>query len=234
MIYCQLYGAYIKLASPTLLGSLLWAIIEYGLWVLITPLLLITYSRLGSTHKLSFIGVWALSALCLTLYRSGIDVHHNASFISNFVKFAPTQLSAATFIVLGWAIVMRPNQVSAKNDEPPEDTMNTQELSSADVKTLTVQTGTLEIDLAINTIESISAAGNYMEVYDGNKAYIIRTTMKELEQILRPHRFFRIHRSHLVNQAAIKTVYKNQSVKLQSGQMLPATRRYLKLIDTNQ
>lgn len=52
-------------------------------------------------------------------------------------------------------------------------------------------------------IQWVDAAGDYMCIHAGNATHIMRITMKELEGMLNPSRFLRIHRSTLVNTEAI-------------------------------
>lgn len=48
-------------------------------------------------------------------------------------------------------------------------------------------------------IDWIEAAGNYVNLHLGKKAYLYRETMNHLEQQLDPRKFVRIHRSRIVN-----------------------------------
>ena len=48
-------------------------------------------------------------------------------------------------------------------------------------------------------VDWIEAAGNYVNLHLGKKAYLYRETMNNLEQQLDPRKFVRIHRSRIVN-----------------------------------
>jgi len=50
----------------------------------------------------------------------------------------------------------------------------------------------------IDQINYIEALGNYVKVNTGKKTYTALMPLKEIEQMLPPHRFFRIHRSFIV------------------------------------
>ncbi len=52
-------------------------------------------------------------------------------------------------------------------------------------------------------IQWVDAAGDYMCIHAGDSTHIMRITMKELEGMLNPATFLRIHRSTLVNTNAI-------------------------------
>ncbi|NNC77262.1 MAG: response regulator transcription factor [Woeseiaceae bacterium] len=51
----------------------------------------------------------------------------------------------------------------------------------------------------IGTIDWIDAAGDYMCVHANGETYVLRGTMKRLEEILDPGLFVRVHRSAIVN-----------------------------------
>jgi two-component system LytT family response regulator len=61
--------------------------------------------------------------------------------------------------------------------------------------------------IPVKDITWVDAAGDYMCVHctDG-ETYILRKTMKQLEQELDPRQFVRVHRSVLVNNNAVKKV----------------------------
>lgn len=57
--------------------------------------------------------------------------------------------------------------------------------------------------IPVDSIEWIDAAGDYMCIHAGGATHIMRGTMKQLESMLDPQRFIRIHRSTLVNIHAV-------------------------------
>ncbi|MEQ8802482.1 MAG: LytTR family DNA-binding domain-containing protein, partial [Haliea sp.] len=57
--------------------------------------------------------------------------------------------------------------------------------------------------IPVDRIEWIDAAGDYMCIHAGGATHIMRGTMKQLENMLDPQRFIRIHRSTLVNINAV-------------------------------
>ncbi len=64
---------------------------------------------------------------------------------------------------------------------------------------LAIKDGTEVTRVAINDIQWIDAAGDYMCVHALDETHIMRRTMKELEQELDPKKFVRAHRSAIVN-----------------------------------
>jgi two-component system, LytTR family, response regulator len=88
------------------------------------------------------------------------------------------------------------------------------------------QTG-LEI-IQIADIIYLEATSNYTYIYLANeKPLLASKTLKEFEDILPPHQFFRIHNASLVNMAAIKKYNKGEGgqVVLANGTLLDVARR---------
>ena len=94
-----------------------------------------------------------------------------------------------------------------------------------------IRTGSEIVRLDTNSIYSIEAAGDYMCFScRGGKTYIVRKTMKKLQDELNPQQFIRIHRSNMVNRDSIDTVTCDENgevvVKLNNDQILKVSRRY--------
>lgn len=53
--------------------------------------------------------------------------------------------------------------------------------------------------IRVADIHWVDAAGDYMCIHAGGQTHIMRITMKELEAMLNPARFLRIHRSTIIN-----------------------------------
>lgn len=84
--------------------------------------------------------------------------------------------------------------------------------------------------VAINAIEWVEAAGDYMCIYTGTETHILRRTMKELEQELNPRLFQRIHRSAIVNLDQVTKLCSRQNgeyhIVLNNGKELKVSRSY--------
>lgn len=64
---------------------------------------------------------------------------------------------------------------------------------------LAIKDGGQAVCVEMNSIDWIDAAGDYMCVHVAGKTYVIRGTMKRLEEVLDPKKFVRVHRSAIVN-----------------------------------
>lgn len=84
--------------------------------------------------------------------------------------------------------------------------------------------------VAINSIEWVDAAGDYMCIHACNETHILRRTMKELEDELNPARFQRIHRSAIVNLDQVEKLCSRQNgeyhLVLRNGKELKVSRSY--------
>ncbi|MBC9915596.1 LytR/AlgR family response regulator transcription factor [Chitinophaga varians] len=80
-------------------------------------------------------------------------------------------------------------------------------------------------------IRYIEAAGDYMKIYAGPQPYLTLLTMKELEQLLLPAGFVRIHRSFLVACSAIRVLGGNR-LTLTDGTVLPVSQSYRQQVMT--
>jgi DNA-binding LytR/AlgR family response regulator len=73
----------------------------------------------------------------------------------------------------------------------------------------------------VNEVDHFTAADKYTTVHIGAQAWLIRVSLKELEQQLDPQTFWRIHRACLVRVAAIREVRRDLMgrtwVELRSG-----------------
>ena len=87
---------------------------------------------------------------------------------------------------------------------------------------------TLRLDVA--SIDWIDAAGDYMCVHAGGRTHVLRATMKELEEMLDPQVFQRVHRSTIVNLARVRSLRPHLNgecfLKLESGQEVKLSRSY--------
>jgi two-component system LytT family response regulator len=79
----------------------------------------------------------------------------------------------------------------------------------------------------VEEIDYISASGPYAELHVGGQAHLIRERMQTLEERLDPGRFFRIHRSAIVQLDRVESLRRRNgevAVRLRSGEELPVAR----------
>lgn len=87
--------------------------------------------------------------------------------------------------------------------------------------------GTIEV-VPIQRIDYIEAQDDYVHVYAKGQKYIKQQTLTEIEQLLDPTRFLRIHRSYIINLESLQKVepYAKDSrvVILRDGTRVPVSR----------
>jgi two-component system LytT family response regulator len=79
-------------------------------------------------------------------------------------------------------------------------------------------------------IDWVEAASNYLKLHVGSETHLLRETMNNLEARLDPKRFWRIHRSTIVNVERIKELqplfHGDYAVMLCDGTQLTLSRTY--------
>ena len=97
-------------------------------------------------------------------------------------------------------------------------------------QTLVVNKGRTIVWLKASEVDWMQAARNYVDVHAGGQTYILRNTLSKMEKTLEGDRFIRIHRSYVVNKAAIEGINKNRDgsalVKMKDGSELPCGRAH--------
>ena len=95
---------------------------------------------------------------------------------------------------------------------------------------LPIRIGRDTLRLDVTTIDWIDAAGDYMCLHAGGATHVLRATMKELEAMLDPGVFQRVHRSTFVNLARVKSLRPHANgecfLKLASGQEIKLSRSF--------
>jgi two-component system LytT family response regulator len=62
------------------------------------------------------------------------------------------------------------------------------------------------VNVQVEAIEWIDAAGDYMCVHAEGDTHVLRGTMKQLEELLNPELFVRVHRSTIVNRKRVRSL----------------------------
>ena len=92
---------------------------------------------------------------------------------------------------------------------------------------LAIRSGDRTIFVAVEDVEWIEAAQNYVSVHAGEAAHLLHVPMNTIEASLDPEQFVRIHRSYLVNVRRVRQLWTlahgqyvlelGSGVRLQSG-----------------
>lgn len=229
IVHCQFYVSYVIQEKTALYDSFIWAIAKFGAWLIICPNLFRFCSRhknkpaRGAVAFLTALGV----AVTSSTYISGVFGLFSTPQAS-LVYFFPGQVSTSLFVVFVWYLFVRPgNGDDATQPETEEKDCKHSITPGANGSiTLNVSSGASECVVDSCDIEFCAAAGNYVEIHTVGQVYILRSTMKQLEEQLQPYGFVRVHRSYLINLQALKGRGQNQTLLLSSGRSVPCSRRY--------
>lgn len=104
----------------------------------------------------------------------------------------------------------------------------------APVRQILVREGERAFFLAVEDIERISAAGNYVEVQACGRVHVLREPLGSFIAQLDPAEFLRVHRSHVVRIGFIAELralfHGDYELVLRDGQTLTLSRRYKALL----
>ncbi|SEB00959.1 LytR/AlgR family response regulator transcription factor [Alkalimonas amylolytica] len=234
-LYCIMFNQIVLLNTESFLNALLWSLKQYVHWLLLTPLLfmvlpLVFQARLVRCAIL-------LIALAVALLSRVIPVLHTSSLSSwpaALIDALPEQAVVLTVVVLCWQLQQRFSSNERQADRPV--TSPGTPCQPKPEQTVLVTKGQGECLIRWSSVDFISAAGNYVELSSNQETYLLRATMKQLEQRLPAGDFIRIHRCHIVNLAAIDRIATqpagNGSVSLRGGTVLPLSKSYKPLLRT--
>ncbi len=97
-------------------------------------------------------------------------------------------------------------------------------------KRIAIRDGSTSNCVDVEAIDWIDAAGDYMCVHAGDDTFVLRGTMKHLEELLDPELFVRVHRSAIVNRHRVTSMrpHRNGEYFLQIGELteLKLSRKY--------
>jgi two-component system LytT family response regulator len=95
---------------------------------------------------------------------------------------------------------------------------------------LPIRNGRETVRVPVHTIEWVDAAGDYLCIHADGHTHILRATMREMENLLDPRLFQRVHRSTIVNLTRVKSLRAHMNgeyfLRLEGGQELKLSRTY--------
>ena len=95
---------------------------------------------------------------------------------------------------------------------------------------IAIRDGSATTNVRVDSIDWIDAAGDYMCVHVEDDTFVLRGTMKYLEEILDPDKFVRVHRSTIVNRDRVRSLRPHRNgeyfVTLENRRELKLSRSY--------
>lgn len=230
--YCLAYQYFVSSEKPDVLGCFAWILREWGMWMAITPVLFVALRRLRlnavsiKRQLVSYLRLAALGMGIALLARYGIDrITEMRGVAPILVIYFPRYLAAMLAILVVWHFAIRPRQQSR-----PASREENRQIKTEQPDVLLVSKGNDECLLPVSRIQCVCAAGNYVEIYSEGQVYLMRATMKQLEERLPASTFMRIHRSHIVRVDQIERIKTRPSgnghVHLHSGKVLKISKHY--------
>jgi two-component system LytT family response regulator len=103
-------------------------------------------------------------------------------------------------------------------------------MASAAPNWLPIRNGRETVRVPVEAIEWVDAAGDYLCIHASGHTHILRATMREMENLLDPRLFQRVHRSTIVNLTRVKSLRAHMNgeyfLRLEGGQELKLSRTY--------
>jgi two-component system LytT family response regulator len=93
---------------------------------------------------------------------------------------------------------------------------------------LVARVGDRDVIIPVEEIDLIAADDVYAVVHSGGRRYLLRTPLDELERMLSPERFLRVHRSFIVPVSRVAAVRRSAGgvlLELLDGVTVPVSRR---------
>ncbi len=226
--YCLMHQAIVSQVTPDLAGTVVLALREWGVWLISMP---IVFRALSARQDEP--GIWqscarvgsAVVPASLLVPLTVDAVTDTRGFASTTAIFLPRYAAVFLVVCLAWHVFLR-------RSNEPERQHSTEEGRDRPnpARTLLVSKGADECLIQVDRVQYVSAAGNYVEVVAGGQVYLMRGTMKQVEELLPAEQFMRIHRSHIVNLQEIERMSTQRSghgsVHLRCGKVLSMSKSY--------
>ncbi len=237
-VYCVFHTVIVRAAPVDLADSALWPLREWGVWLLLTPLLCAGLRAAQAAAPDRRAAGWRCTALCAAVLaatlacRVGLDVLEGARAAASVVHFLPRHATALALVVLAWRL----RAGRARDRQAPQATPAGAAAARAlpISATLLVSQGRHERLIRVGEIDVVSAAGNYVDIRCGEAVFLLRSSLTQMEQALPAEHFTRVHRSHLVNLDSLQHIVRmpagNGSVVVRGGHAVPMSKKYRSLL----
>ncbi len=131
-------------------------------------------------------------------------------FVTNFIDYAP-----AGFEVHAFRYILKRDR-----DEVLERyILQAMETVAEGQEFLRLWDQDLVVDVPLHQIEYLEVKDHYVSIHAGENAYILSSTLSNMEAALAPHGFLRVHNSYLVNMALIRK-FRSRECLMVSGTAL--------------
>lgn len=222
--YCVFWREYGVKIGFELNDSLFWFFKEWGAWVLLSPILLLALEN--PKGKLpQWLNIVIVSTLFLIAVFTARIYLNNGEYAQEaftvVVVLFPKYLSGFSIYMILWYFIKTTNDTqshlvdNSQQEAPPS---------------LVIEHNGLKVNIQLDNILSLKTAGNYIEIDDGERTYLKRTTLKSMLGELPEQYFVQVHRSYAINHRKLNklTHLENGSgmAILSNQQTIPVSKRY--------
>lgn len=244
-VYCivstAIYRGDVHLAS-----TVAWAASVWSGWILALPLLAQASSRTWQRRRLD----WVSFALLLMSLGIAACVEYSLRHPFNSVGLGSTPFLVVTIrqvpvgLVLSVVLLllMRPME-HARDAHSAETTSsplpqaataipNEPALAVPAADDLIASLGTHSVRVSVDGLIWVRAEENYVALHGNHRGVpLLRSTLTQMEALLEPAGFLRVHRSILVRRSAIVARLPNAQLLLSDGSVVPIGRTYRDMIE---
>lgn len=223
--YCVFWREYGANIGFSFNDSLIWFFKEWGAWVLLSAGLLYLLEK-----PMDKIPRWVnivLTSLCFLLAVFGARVYlssgeYAVETLTIIVVLFPKYLSAFVIFMTLWYFVKQHLEASHAVEGENQDL--------AELPCILIEHNGLNVSVLLDNIVSLKTAGNYVEIHDGERTYLKRTTLKNMLSELADNNFVQVHRSYVINLNKL-----HRLINLENGsgmailvnqQNIPVSKRY--------
>ncbi len=233
--YCTVYQVIVDDVPADFAGSFAHVFKNWGVWLISTPIIfaaLRKYSTKWHDRAVEFVALVAVVVFISAAVPVAIDLlTHARDAATSLMIFLPRYVAVVGVVYLVWHVFLRERRAITESvDVAPSSAIEAAPAAPEPPATLLVSKGADQCLIQISRIECVSAAGNYVEIVERGQRYLMRATLKQIEDLLPATDFIRIHRSHLVRRDEIERIKSqpsgNGTVQLRGGQVLPMSKKH--------
>lgn len=233
--YCGVYQVIVADQPANLGSSFVYVFKNWGVWLVTTPVIFATlrkYSTKWHDRAVELVALVAIVVFISAAVPVAIDLlTHARDAATSLAIFLPRYVAVVGVVYLVWHVFLRERRAATEAvDVSPSTAIEPAPPAAQLPATLLVSKGVDQCLIQIGRIECVSAAGNYVEIVERGQRYLMRATLKQLEDRLPADDFIRIHRCHLVRRDEIDRIKSqpsgNGTVQLRGGHVLPMSKKH--------
>ncbi|CAM4309482.1 LytR/AlgR family response regulator transcription factor [Pseudoalteromonas maricaloris] len=216
---------WVEIESERLNNPIWWALQEWGLWYIYTPILFLWLNKLSQQNEVCWRNYLVCCSVLFVLSMSiqaGFDyLVYRDDIPYTLYYFAPLHPLVIYVCFMIWHKFIR----IESNEENNSTVIN---------QRLLVDLGGDKSFVQIKDIVHIVAAKNYVEIHTESRQYLKRATLSQFEAMLPTDMFVRTHRSYLVNMTYVERIITKASgnaiIKLSTGAQISLSKGYKKAL----